>query len=113
VKGNYRGADGKIHTSPDGVHYSTLALWDTYRAAHPLYSLITPDKNVKFVNSLIRHYEQVGYLPVWAFWGRDARAMIGNHAVPVIADACLKGLPGIDHEKAFEAVKASLTTNHW
>lgn len=113
VEGNYRGADGEIHASPDGIHYSTLALWDTYRAAHPLYTLITPDKNVKFVNSLIRHYEEVGYLPVWAFWGRDARAMIGNHAVPVIVDACLKGLPGIDHEKAYEAVKASLTTNHW
>jgi len=113
VEGDYRGADGKIHTSSDGVHYSTLALWDTYRAAHPLYSIIAADKNVMFVNSLIRHYEQVGYLPVWAFWGRDARAMIGNHAVPVIADACLKGLPGIDHEKAFDAVKASLTTNHW
>lgn len=113
VEGNYRGADGEIHASPDGVNYSTLALWDTYRAAHPLYTLITPDKNVKFVNSLIRHYDEVGYLPVWAFWGGDARAMIGNHAVPVIVDACLKGLPGIDHEKAYEAIKASLTTNHW
>jgi predicted alpha-1,2-mannosidase len=113
VNGDYRGADSEIHNSGNGCFYSTLPLWDTFRGAHPLYTIIAPDKNVDFVNSLLGHYDQAGYLPVWALWGKDSKGMIGNHATAVIADACLKGLPGIHREKAFNAIEESLTRNHW
>ncbi len=113
AEGWYRGADGKIHQSPSGHHYSTLALWDTYRAAHPLYCILDPAKNVEFVNSMLRHHSEAGYLPVWGFWGRDSKSMIGNHGVAVVAEAILKRLPGIDRDHAFEAIKDTLTRNHW
>lgn len=92
--------------------YSTLSLWDTYRAAHPLYTLLVPEKVDGFVNSMLRQYNEQGFLPIWALWGKETYCMIANHAVPVIVDACLKGFKGFDAEKAYEAVKTSLTKNH-
>lgn len=92
--------------------YSTLSLWDTYRAAHPLYTILSPEKVDGFVNSMLRQYDEQGFLPIWALWGKENYCMIANHAVPVIADAFLKGFEGFDKEKAYEAIKASLTTNH-
>lgn len=94
------------------AQFSTFSLWDTYRAAHPLYSIILPDLNVAFVNSMLRHYKDYGYLPVWHIWGQDNYCMIGNHAIPVIADAVLRGLSGIDHELAYEAVRESSLQSH-
>lgn len=94
------------------AQFSTFSLWDTYRAAHPLYSIILPDLNAAFVNSMLRHYEEYGYLPVWHIWGQDNYCMIGNHAIPVIADAVLRGLSGIDHELAYEAVRESSLQSH-
>ncbi|MDP4204537.1 MAG: GH92 family glycosyl hydrolase [Bacteroidota bacterium] len=92
--------------------YSTLSLWDTYRAAHPLFTLLCPEHVDGFVNSMLQQYDQQGFLPIWALWGKETFCMIGNHAVPVIADAFLKGFRGFDSEKAFQAIKRSLTENH-
>jgi len=91
--------------------YSTLSLWDTYRAAHPLYTIIAPEKVDGMVNSMIKQYDQQGHLPIWALWGKETYTMIGNHAVPVIVDAYLKGFRGFDEKKAYDAVKNSLTQN--
>jgi predicted alpha-1,2-mannosidase len=90
--------------------YSTLSLWDTYRAAHPLYTLLAPEKVDGFVNSMLHQRDLQGFLPIWALWGVENYCMIGNHSVPVIVDAYLKGFRGFDAERAWEAVKTSLTT---
>lgn len=92
--------------------YSTLSLWDTYRAAHPLYTVLCPERVDGFVNSMIYQFDQQGFLPIWALWGKETFCMIGNHAVPVIVDAYLKGFRGFDAEKAYQAVKTSLTKEH-
>lgn len=113
VNGEYMAADYAVRQLPaDEAHYSTFSLWDTFRAAHPLYTIIEPGRSADFVNSMLRQYDYYGYLPVWQLWGQDNYCMIGNHAVPVVVDAVLKGLPGIDREKAYEAVRGSLTTPH-
>jgi predicted alpha-1,2-mannosidase len=95
--------------SPIGKYYSTFSLWDTFRAAHPLYTLITPKQESDFVNSMLLHAENYGILPIWALWGKETYCMIGNHGVPPVVEACLKDLPGIDQEKAYQLVKQSLT----
>ena len=92
--------------------YSTLSLWDTYRAAHPLYTILAPEWVDGFVNSMLHQFDQQGFLPIWALWGKETYCMIGNHAVPVVVDAYLKGFRGFDAEKAYQAVKSSLTKNH-
>lgn len=112
VNGDYQATDMTIRNAPDKVQYSTFSLWDTYRAAHPLYTLIQPEKTAGFINTMIRQYGTYGYLPIWQLWGDENYCMIGNHAIPVITDAILKGIPGIDVEKAYEAVRASSTTDH-
>lgn len=92
--------------------YSTLSLWDTYRAAHPLYTILSPERVDGFVNSMLHQYDQQGFLPIWSLWGKETYCMIGNHAVPVIVDAYLKGFKGFDAERAYQAIKTSLTVNH-
>jgi predicted alpha-1,2-mannosidase len=111
VDGKYRGADGKVHQSADKVYYSTLSLWDTYRAAHPLYTVICPNKDGQMVETMLQHFSLTKLLPVWTLFGKESYAMIGNHAIPVIVDASLKGIKGFDQEQAFAAIKATLTTN--
>lgn len=113
VNGEYMTPAYSTATVPTGsTQYSTFSLWDTYRAAHPLYSLLMPERNADFVNSMLRHYKEYGYLPVWHIWGQDNYCMIGNHAVPVIADAVLRDTPGINPDLAYEAVKESSTQPH-
>jgi predicted alpha-1,2-mannosidase len=113
VNGEYMNADFSTRKLKSGeTQYTTYSLWDTYRAAHPLYTILQPEKSVDFVNTLIRHYESVGYLPVWQLWGQDNFCMIGNHSIPVIVDAVLKGLSGIDARRAYESVRASETVSH-
>ncbi len=109
--GEYRGADDKVGKSPIGAYYSTLSLWDTFRAAHPLYTILYPELDAAVVNSMLLHFEAVNTLPVWTLMGRENFCMVGNHAVPVIVDAWCKGLPGIDPERAYRAVKGTLTGN--
>lgn len=93
--------------------YSTFSLWDTFRAAHPLYTILAPSENRDFVLSMLDQYDRQGYLPIWALGGSENHCMIGHHSVPVIVDACLKGLLKSDEaERAFRAIKDSLTCNH-
>lgn len=113
VNGEYMAADYTTRkVSGDEVHYTTFSLWDTFRASHPLYTLLEPERVTDFVKSMIRQYEYYGYLPIWQLWGQDNYCMIGNHSIPVITDAILKGIPGIDVEKAYEAVYNSSVTSH-
>jgi len=94
------------------VRYSTFSQWDTFRAADLLRTLLTPEVEADVVNSMLAEAEERGHLPVWDLCGRDNYCMIANHAVPTVVDACLRGLPGVDKERAWAAVKASLTTPH-
>ena len=93
--------------------YSTFSFWDTYRAAHPLYTILVPERVPGFVDSILRQGEKNGYLPIWPLWGEETQCMIGSHAVPVLVDAALKGL--VDRptaERAFKAIKDTLTAKH-
>jgi len=87
-------------------------LWDTYRAANPLYTLVQTKRTAGMVNSLLRQNDTYGYLPIWQLWGLENYCMIGNHAIPVIVDAALKGIKDFDVEKAYTAVKSSSLTDH-
>ncbi|HMS09116.1 MAG TPA: GH92 family glycosyl hydrolase, partial [Pyrinomonadaceae bacterium] len=140
VDGNYRGHDGKTHNlnrrdaeTPRGKeqktnasknsasqrlgggnseHYTVFSLWDTFRATHPLYTIIDQRRTVDYINSFIRIYEQGGRLPVWELWGEETDTMIGYHSVSVIADAMAKGIKGFDYEKAYAAAKHSANLDH-
>ncbi|PWG78243.1 GH92 family glycosyl hydrolase [Pararcticibacter amylolyticus] len=112
VNGEYQASDFTIRKADDKKHYSTFSLWDTYRAAHPLYTLIQQERTADFINSMFRQYDTYGYLPIWQLWGDENYCMIGNHAIPVIVDAALKGLKGFDIGKAYEAVKGSSVRTH-
>ena len=113
VNGEYMAADYTTRkVANNETHYTTFSLWDTFRASHPLYTLLEPERVTDFVKSMIRQYEYYGYLPIWQLWGQDNYCMIGNHSIPVITDAILKGIPGIDVEKSYEAVYNSSVTSH-
>lgn len=113
VNGEYMASDYVTRSVAKGeVHYSTFSLWDTFRAAHPLYTLMHTHRIPDFVKSMMRQYDYYGYLPVWQLWGQDNYCMIGNHSIPVIVDAVLKGVAGVDEEKAYEAVFNSSIVSH-
>ena len=110
IDGSYLGPDRRIHkmnthptTGHPGTYYSTFSLWDTYRAAHPLFTLTNPDRVGDMVQSLVTFGQQSPRLPVWSMWAGETDMMIGYHSVPVIADAYLKGFKGFDPEEALEA----------
>lgn len=103
VDGRYFGPDYKIHKAENFTNYSTFSLWDTFRAAHPLYTILQPDRVNDMIKSMLHFYEQHGKLPQWAFWGNETNCMIGYHAIPVIVDAYLKGLRDYDENLAWEA----------
>lgn len=107
VNGDYRGADGAVYRDTTFTNYTTFSLWDTYRAAQPLMTLIHPEKVSNIVNTMVRIYEQQGKLPVWHLMGCETDCMVGNPAIPVVADAMLKGFGGFDRAKAYEAMKSS------
>ena len=111
--GRYRGADGVIEQSPAGHPlYSGFSLWDTFRAAHPLYTIVVPERVNDFIQSLLAQYRAVKFLPVWTAFGSETYCMVGNHAVPVIVDAYMKGFRGFDAQEALDAVVGSLTKTH-
>lgn len=113
LNGEYMKTDFTTGKLSDGdCHYSTFSLWDTFRAAHPLYTLLKQDRVAGFVNSMLRQYDTYGYLPIWQLWGTENYCMIGNHAIPVLVDAALKHIPGIDINKVYEAVKGSSMREH-
>jgi len=107
LDGKYRGRDNQIHTAEGFDYYTVFSLWDTFRGAHPLYTLIDKKRTSDYINTFIKQYEQGGRLPVWELASNETDCMIGYHSVSVIADAMAKGITGFDYEKAFEASKAS------
>lgn len=109
VDGGFFGPDFKNHTSKNGRYYSTFSLWDTYRAVHPLYSIVCPQQNNEFIKSMLQHYEILGRLPLWTLWGTENYCMVGNHAIPVIADAFLKANTNFDTALAWKAMYTSAT----
>lgn len=104
VDGNYRGADDNVYHS-NIPHYTNFSLWDTYRAKQPLMTIIQPERAGQFVTSMIDICDHQGDLPVWHLWGNETNCMVGDPAIPVVADGIVKGLKGFDPEKAFEAIK--------
>ena len=109
VDGTYRGADYKVYENPGYKTYTVFSLWDTYRAAHPLFTLTAPERVSDMVNTLLAIYKEQGKLPVWHLRGSETNCMVGYSAVPVVVDACLKGFEGIDVNLAYEAVKTTAT----
>ena len=107
IDGRYRGMDLKIHNSKGFDYYTVFSLWDTYRAAHPLYTIIEQEKTNDFINTFLAKYDEGGIMPIWDLAGNYTGCMIGYHAVPVIADAYLKGIKNYNVEKAFKAMKHS------
>ncbi len=112
VDGMYRGMDNKVHKAEGFTYYSVFSLWDTFRAAHPLYTIIDKKRSLDFIQTFLAHYEQGGRLPVWELASNETDCMIGYHSVSVITDAYLKGIKGFDAEKALQAMKKSATWNH-
>ncbi len=107
VNRQYLGRDLKPHTAEGFDYYTVFSLWDTYRAEHPLLTLIDQRRSSDFINTFLRQYKEGGKLPVWELSANETGCMIGYHAVPVIADAYLKGIKGFDAALALEAMKSS------
>lgn len=112
VDGMYRGRDDKAHKAEGYTYYSVFSLWDTFRGAHPLYTIIDQKRTADFINTFLAQYEQGGRLPVWELASNETDCMIGYHSVSVIADAMVKGIKGFDYEKAYAASKHSAMLDH-
>lgn len=106
VDGTYRGVDKQLHKA-EHVTYGTFSLWDTYRAEHPLLTILHPERVNDMVKSFLDHYDQFGRLPVWNFYSNETDMMIGYHSVPVIVDAYMKGIGDFDAQKALDACIAT------
>lgn len=126
VEGTYRAENDSIYRSNSGKYYSTFSLWDTYRAAHPMYTILSPELVGNFMESLMDSYihkpvsrdgqiKENKYLPRWQLWGRETNTMVGNHAVPVLVDAWLKNLKTLsyDSEDIYQALKTTVTKSHY
>ncbi|WP_448781124.1 GH92 family glycosyl hydrolase [Bacteroides congonensis] len=109
VNGEYRGMNDMIYTDPKKANYTTLSLWDTYRALHPLMTIVQPEMVDNVVNSMLSIYRQQDKLPIWPLMSGETNQMPGYSSVPVIADAYLKGFTGFDAEEALQAMKATAT----
>ena len=111
VDGKYRGGNQKVYKS-DGFTYMTgLSLWDVFRAHNPLMTILEPKVSVDIANTMLAHYNETGILPVWILAGNETNTMTGYHSVSMLAEVILKDLPGLDHEKAFEAMKSTMMQN--
>lgn len=113
VDSSYRGMDNKIHKADGFTYYTVFSLWDTFRATHPLYTIIDRKRTLDFINTFLAHYDQGGRLPVWELCSNETDCMIGYHSVSVITDAYVKGIRNFDTQKALEAMKKSATWNHF
>lgn len=109
--GNYKGANHKTMKAEGFDRYDTFSLWDTYRAAHPLYTIVHPERTSDMINSLLAHYKETGLLPVWSMQGNETNMMMGYHSVPVVVDAYFKGIEKFDVALAYEACKNSAMTD--
>ena len=107
VDGSYRGMDGEVHTASGFDMYTVFSLWDTFRAEHPLLSIIDRRRTLDFVKSLLAKYKESGTLPVWELASNETWTMIGYHAVPVIVDAYVKGIRDFSADTAYQAMKHS------
>jgi len=112
VDGQYRGMDGQVHKADHNV-YTVFSLWDTFRALHPLMTVLEPDMVRDWIKTFLLHYQQGGRLPVWELWGNETDCMIGYHSVSVIADAYAKGIRDFDTKLALEAMVASAEADHF
>ena len=112
VDGQYRGRDLKVHKIAGGDYYSVFSLWDTYRAANPLYTIIDRKRTLDYIRTFLLQYQQGGRLPVWELSSNETDCMIGYHSVPVIVDAFKKGITGFDQQLALQAMIKSATWNH-
>lgn len=112
IDGRYRGPTGIVAKARGKDYYSTLSLWDTFRAAHPLYTLLVPERVDDFVLTMLDHARAAGTLPLWPIWGGETNTMIGDPALPVIADAWAKGFRGFDGREALAAMMRSSTVDH-
>lgn len=108
VNGDYRGTDKKVYEKAPFQNYTTFSLWDTYRAAMPLMTIIHPERMNDMINTMLAIYQQQGKLPVWHLMGCETDCMVGNPGAIVVADAIMKGYDGFDMELAYEALKNSL-----
>jgi predicted alpha-1,2-mannosidase len=109
--GEYKGANDSIMKADGFERYDTFSLWDTYRAAHPLYTIMHPKRVSDMIQSMLAHYKETGLLPVWSMQGNETNMMIGNHAIPVIVDAYFKGITNFDVALAYQACKESSMVN--
>ena len=107
--GRVRGPTGTVINARGGRYYSTFSLWDTFRGVHPLLTLLVPERVDGFINTLLEHYQAQGYLPLWTAWGRETHTMIGNPALPLIADAVAKGFRGFSLDEALQAMVMTST----
>ncbi len=107
VDGSYRGRDLKVHKATGFDYYTLFSLWDTYRAEHPLFTIIDQKRTNDFIQTFLQQYKEGGMLPVWELSANETGCMIGYHAVPVIADAYIKGIRGYDTLLALKAMKHS------
>lgn len=110
VDKKYRGRDNKIHTANGFTNYSVFSLWDTYRALHPLFTIVEQTRTADFIQSFLHQYEEGGRLPVWELSSNETDCMIGFHSVSVMADAMIKGISGFNNEEAYRAAVAA--SNH-
>jgi predicted alpha-1,2-mannosidase len=110
--GRYRGMDGNIHKMERGNMYTVFSLWDTFRALHPLFTIIDTNRAQEFVRALLQKYKESKLLPVWELASNETFCMIGYHAVPVIVDAYMKGLRDFDVNLAYEAIRNSAMQDH-
>jgi predicted alpha-1,2-mannosidase len=115
VDGKYRGLDMNIHQAEDFTNYTSFSLWDTYRALHPLFNVLQPDRNQDMIKSMMAHYDQSVHpmLPVWSHYANENWCMIGYHSVSVIADAIIKGNSDFDTEHALEACVQTARTRYY
>ncbi len=112
VDSQFRGTDLKVHKAADHTNYTVFSLWDTYRATHPLFTILEQERTNDFIKTFLAQYEKGGQLPVWELAANYTGCMIGYHSIPVIADAYQKGIRGYDPDKAFEAMKHSAEQDH-
>ena len=108
VNGEFRMENDSIVKAKDFTTYSTLSLWDTFRAQQPLLTILEPNRVAEIVNSMLAYYEHKKILPVWTLYGNETNTMTGYHSIPVIAEAYLKGINGFDIDKAYQAMKTTM-----
>jgi predicted alpha-1,2-mannosidase len=113
VDGQYRGTDDKIHKAEGFTNYTVFSLWDTYRAYHPLMSIINKERTRDWIHTFLNQYKHGGMLPVWELSGNETFCMIGYHSVPVIVDAYKKGIKDFDTNLALEAMLSYSKSNRF